>query len=254
VICSSGIGFDPHHNGQRLTFGFHGIWQGVAVLYDKQTRSLWMHLTGECIDGPLEGAALNLITGRHVLWREWKRDQPSTRVMAADAKFQGRYFSENSAKRGNDFFPQGFRPTIDDVDDRLPPSALCYGIKTETATRAYPFAALIEAPGGVVNGHVGETPVVILFDADTRSAAAHGRRVGDKTLILESTDDGRLVDVESGSRFDRDGRCIEGPLRGQRLSSIVGVQAEWYGWRATHPDTTVYPDASLSERDPGEDR
>ena len=240
MICSSGIGFDPYHNGRRLTFGFHGIWQGVAVLYDKQTRSLWMHLTGECIDGPLEGAQLKLITGRHVQWQEWRRDHPETQVMAEDIAFRRRYFTEQSARRGNDYFPPGFDPTIDNRDQRLPPSALCYGIRADGKTKAYPFASLMQAGQGVVNDRVGETPVVILFEADTRSAAAHSRRLGGKVLEFKRDQDGLVIDVASGSQFDRDGRCIAGEYQGQRLPSVIGVQAEWYGWFATYPDTLLF--------------
>lgn len=240
MICSSGIGFDPHHQGRQLTFGFHGIWQGVAVLYDKETKSLWMHLSGECIDGPLEGAKVDLITGRHVQWREWKRDHPMTRVMAEDLSFLTRYSPEKAARRGQDFFPNVFLSTIDDRDDRLSPSSLLYGIKTATATRAYPFTELTKLPAGILNDTIGEEPVVILFESDTRSAAAHSRKLDEQTLVFQRDPAGFLVDVESKSRFDRDGVCVEGLYQGKRLSMVVGTQAEWYGWYATYPETTVF--------------
>lgn len=243
MICSSGVGFDPHHNGQRLTFGFHGIWQGVAVLYDKQTRSLWMHLTGECIDGPLEGATLKPITGRHVQWWEWRRDHPETQVMSEDNTFRDRYFPEQASRRGKDFFPPEFNPTIDDRDARLPPSALCYGIKAAGAVKAYPFVALMNAEQGVVNDVVGETPVVVIFEPLTRSAAAHSRQLGDNTLVFQRAADGLLVDAASGSHFDRDGRCIDGEYKGRQLPEVFGVQAEWYGWYATYPETELFESA-----------
>lgn len=240
MICSSGVGFDPHHKGRQLTFGFHGIWQGVAVLYDKQTKSLWMHLTGECIDGSLEGEQVDLITGRHVQWHEWKRDHPTTQVMAEDSAFLTRYMPEQASRRGQDFFPSRFMSTIEDQDPRLAPSALCYGIKTPQATRAYPFAELLKVPQGVVNDQVGDVPVVLIFDAETRSTAAHSRQLADKTLKFERGQDGLLVDIETDSRFNRDGYCVAGSYLGQRLPPIVGLQAEWYGWYATYPETTIF--------------
>jgi hypothetical protein len=248
VICSSGVGFDPHQNDRELTFGFHGIWQGVAVLYDKQTKSLWMHLTGECIDGPLEGEKVDLITGRHVQWGEWRRDHPTTRVMCEDPFFRANYAPEENSRRGQDFFPRMFMPTIDHLDERLSPSALCYGVKTKDAARAYPFAELMKVQGGVVNGHVGETPVVLVFESETRSAAAHSRLLDQNTLVFERGDDGLLIDVDSKSRFDRDGLCIEGEYLGQRLQAL-GLQAEWYGWFATYPETTIFahPNADVAE-------
>ncbi len=119
MICSSGIGFDPVVAETLLEFGFHGIWQGTAVIYDKGTRSHWLHLTGECISGRHKGKQLKPIPGRHVQWWEWKRDHPDTRVMAQLPGFEKRYFPRANARRGHDYFPPMFPPTIHSKDARL---------------------------------------------------------------------------------------------------------------------------------------
>ena len=64
--------------------------------------------------------------------------------------------------------------------------------------------------------------------------------MGDKTLVFERDPDGLLIDPASGSRFDRDGRCVSGTYQGQRLPAVNGVQAEWYGWYATYPETDLF--------------
>jgi hypothetical protein len=240
VICSSGMVFDPVVNDRRLTFGFHGIWQGLAVVYDRQTRSLWLHLTGMCIDGPLQGKQLQALPARHVLWSEWKRDHPNTQVMGEEQRFKPRYFPRDSARRGLDYFPHGFAATIQTKSDLLPPSALCYGIKTSTLAKAYPFEALRHLENGILNDRVGDVPVVIAFDKGTGSAVGHGRTVDGKLLEFGRTADGLLRDEKTGSVFDRDGYAISGPLRGRRLPAVVGIQAEWYGWFAGYPQTSVY--------------
>ena len=240
MICSSGIGFDPIWNGERLTFGFHGIWQGVAVLYDRKTSSLWLHSTGECIDGPLKGAKLEPISGRHVQWEEWKRDHPGTQVMAPVGELQERYFPEESAKRGNTYFPRGFPPTIQNVDRRLSPSALCYGINAGKAARAYPFEVMATVEGGVINDKIGDRAVVISFDRKSGSAAGHARQLDGETLVFARSEEGLLRDTTSGSIFNLDGLSISGPLKGRQLPRVFGLQAEWYGWFATYPETTIY--------------
>jgi hypothetical protein len=240
VICSSGMSFDPVVNDQQLTFGFHGIWQGVAVVYDRQTRSVWLHLTGECIEGPFKGTTLKAIAGRHVLWSEWKRDHPNTQVMGEEQRFKSRYFPTESARRGLDYFPRGFRSTIQTTSELLSPSALCYGIKTPAAAKAYPFDALAHLEDGLLNDRVGDVPVVVVFEKGTRSAVGHGRTLDGKLLEFERTPEGLLRDKKTGSVFDRDGYGVSGPLKGDRLPSVVGVQAEWYGWFASYPDTSVY--------------
>jgi hypothetical protein len=249
VVCSSGIAFDPVckldsglDNGkeQRLVFGFHGIWQGTAVLYDRQTQSHWLHLTGECIEGPLKGKRLKPIAGRHLLWSEWKRDHPQSEVMAVNPAQADKYFTGRSAHRGEAYFPRTFPSTIQVRDDRYPPSTLCFGVKTDTAARVYPFPELSKHRGRVINDVVGETPVVITFDLLTQSAAGRERRIDGQTLELAPAEKGLLRDKASGSLFNGDGECLEGKHQGRRLPSLDSLQAEWYGWYAAHPEASVW--------------
>lgn len=240
VICSSGIAFDPIVNGRQLTFGFHGIWQGAAVLYDRQTQSKWLHLTGECIEGPLKGTTLKAVPGRHVLWSEWKRDHPDTEVMGEEQRFVSRYTPSEWARRGLDYFPKGFLPTIETTSDVLSASALCYGIKTSAAAKAYPFETLMHVEDGVLNDQVGNVPVVVVVDKATGSAAGHGRTLDGEVLEFERTADGLLRDRKTRSIFNRDGFGVSGMHQGRRLPTVVGLQAEWYGWFAAYPATSVY--------------
>ncbi|MCB0001840.1 MAG: DUF3179 domain-containing protein, partial [Anaerolineae bacterium] len=40
-------------------FGVAGLANGLAVMRDEETKSLWDHITGECFDGPLAGRRLD---------------------------------------------------------------------------------------------------------------------------------------------------------------------------------------------------
>ena len=42
-----------------LWFGVVGLANGLAVMRDEETMSLWDHITGECFDGPLAGHRLD---------------------------------------------------------------------------------------------------------------------------------------------------------------------------------------------------
>lgn len=240
MVCSSGIGFDPTYEGRELTFGFHGIWQGTALLYDRQTRSLWLHITGKCIRGRLKGTELKPIVGRHVLWREWKRDHPDTDVMLELPKHRANYMKRYDAHRGLDYFPPRFRDTIQVRDDRLELSALCYGVIADGRAKAYPFKELAQASGGVVNDLLGKTPLAVIYDSQTRSATAFRRNLKDHVVVLERASPERLRDRESGAVFDPAGRCIQGKFQGQQLEPVRGLQAEWYGWYSAHPLTELF--------------
>jgi hypothetical protein len=67
-------------NGRTLTFGVSGkLIRNSLVMYDRETHSLWTHLTGGAIDGPLRlglwtitfpsytTAAFNTAAGRQAL-------------------------------------------------------------------------------------------------------------------------------------------------------------------------------------------
>ncbi|MDP7019619.1 MAG: DUF3179 domain-containing (seleno)protein [Pirellulaceae bacterium] len=239
VICSSGVGLDPRWEGRRLEFGFHGIWQGTAVLYDRKTRSHWLHVTGECVEGDLQGAKLKRISGRHVLWREWRRDHPNTQVMAEDPKFADEYFPAQNARRGRYFFPSGFLSTIQSRDDRLELHALVYGVTHGGKQKAYPIDALANGDGWTQDT-VGDQPIVVIADELTRSAAGFVRRLEGRTIDIEKGEDGQLRDGATKSRLNAAGYFIDGPLQGSRLPLVDGLQAEWYGWYAIYPTTDLY--------------
>ncbi len=239
MVCSSGVSFDPTLDGTRLTFGFEGVWQGTAILYDRDTGSLWMHFTGACFDGPRAGRALTpLATGTHTTWAAWRRDHPDTDVMAPDPRFARRYFTREEARSGSPFLSPQFDATITTRDRRLPLGELLLGVRVGDAARAYPFARLA-ATDGVVAEIVGGVPVTIWYEAASRTAVAFDARLDGRVLAFERHGAG-FVDPSTGSRFDVEGRCVAGPLLRQRLTRVPSLTAEWYGWVAHHPATTVH--------------
>ncbi len=230
--------------GERLTFGFEGIWQGTAVLYDHQTRSLWMHLTGECFDGKHAGTVLARVpTGRHTTWADWKGLHPATEVLALVKALVGRaddtgYFPRESSRAGEGYFPPTFVPTIQSRDARLAPHELLYGVVVGGQARAYPYRRLQSA--GLVEERLGKVPITVWFDRKARSAAAFDRRVGENELRFQRDPDGSIRDQKTRSRWTLDGVCVEGARQGVQLTPLRGLQAEWYGWYAFHPKTTLW--------------
>lgn len=239
MVCSSGVGFDPVLDGVRLTFGFEGIWQGTAVLYDRPTRSLWMHYTGTCFAGRLAGRALTpLPTGTHTTWAAWRRDHPGTDVMAPQSRFASSYYTRRAARSGDPFVPEHFDETIARRDARLAPNELLLGVRAGEVARAYPLARL-DAAGGVVEESLGGMPLTVWYESASRTAVAFDARLDGRTLAFERRGDA-FREKATGSRFDLEGRCVEGPLVGERLLRAPSLRTEWYGWYAHHPTTTVY--------------
>jgi hypothetical protein len=245
VICSSGVAYDPRVDGRRLTFGFEGIWQGVAVLYDHQTKSLWMHLTGECFAGKLKGRVLKRLgTGRQTNWTDWRRHHAATDILAPDPRYVGRkddrgYFARYSCRSGSTYFPDYFLRTIQHRDSRLRRHDLVYGVVAGGRARAYPFLDLMFTKG-VVDETFGGVEATVWYDRRTRSAAAFDRKQGEKLLTFSVRPDGLREDLQTKSRWNTEGICVDGPSKGARLVPLRGVMAEWYGWAAHHPATEIW--------------
>ncbi len=231
-------------DGARLTFGFEGIWQGTALLYDHQTKSLWMHLTGECIEGEHLGRVLKRTpSGRHTTWRDWRALHPASDVMELDRKLVDQpadrgYFPRDASRSGAAYLPPPFKPTIQTRDDRLGLHDLLYGIVLGTLQRAYPFKKL--QTHGVVEEEVAKVPVTVWYDAGSRSAAAFDRRVDGTVYTFVPAKGSRMHDEQTKSAWTMDGLCVDGPLEGTRLTPLRGLMSEWYGWYANYPKTSVW--------------
>jgi hypothetical protein len=69
--------------GEReLSFGVSGnLWRDALVMYDRETGSLWSHVTGECIEGELLGQRVTPLDAVLVSYREWAERYPDSKVL-----------------------------------------------------------------------------------------------------------------------------------------------------------------------------
>lgn len=209
------------------TFGHRGwLWNNAFLLYDRETDSVWHHLTGRAMAGPLRGARLARLPTTVTTWDAWRSEHPGTLVLPRPP--QG---------------PNG-EPTARDVyAERNARLRFGFGLDVGGAARLYPFAAL--GDGRPVEEVVGGVPVVVAFDAAGGTAYAYDRRVGGRTLSFAGDTAGapaRPVLRErdgSGAWFLRSGRPVSGvgpPLRG-----LTGSRWEAMAWRLQHPHGTALP-------------
>jgi Protein of unknown function (DUF3179) len=204
-------------------------------MYDHQTNSLWNHLRGEPVVGPLapSGVRLRVLPVVITTWREWRTEHPDTTVLDlktghkrdyAPGRPYGRYYASPDT-----MFPVSPR------SDRLRTKDLVFGVRIGAVHKAYPLDVFRREP--VVNDRVGTTNVVVLGKAETRSARAYERG----TLTFRSgSAPGELIETTTGSHWRVEEERLLEPLTGRTLPRVGGHVVYWFGWYAFYPDGDVY--------------
>ena len=200
---------------------------------DRQTSSVWSHLDGEAIEGPLTGTEMSFLPLVHTTWEEWLDLNPETSVLSYDTDFQAQYRDVSLG------MPNGrFAQQLLTIDDRLQSEALVLGVMIEDTFVAYPVSVL-EQTSGVINDNVAGTSIVVFYDAPANAAIAFSRQVDGQEAQFEIvTGDSFLArDSVSGALWDFSGRGVAAE---DSLDFVTSYLSEWYGWSAYHPATTIY--------------
>lgn len=214
---------------QVLSFGHEGVlYRNSFIMYDKTTDSKWLHVTGEALKGPMKGKQLPFVPSEIVPWSVWKARYPMSKVLLGK----------------KDLGPMGtYR-----LKDRLKSFGLSVGEGREVTL--FHYTLLAQVP--VLDGFLGERPIVVGFDPKAVYAVAFSSVLGDSTLhfdAYQSASEGaaeegfqRLLmrDAESGSLWSRmTGTCLAGPRKGQQLERLAATA--WLGkrWLGFFPDGQV---------------
>lgn len=186
-------------------------------MYDVETESLWSHLLGKAMAGPLEGTELQTLPGVMTEWSHWRKLHPATTAAL---------LSRTTEAYHRDFYRS--------------PSHFVIGLQRGTHSRAWPLDQLARTP--VVNDTLHDLPLVVVYDARTFTARIFSRRTQAGTVTLETDRQGNLVDVQTGAVWYTDtGRAATKST--EALGDLVplpGILSDRTAWLRFHPDTTLY--------------
>ena len=187
--------------------------------WDHGTGSIWSQPWGTAISGPLKDTALRLIPASIVPWSTWLAEHPETTVVVDG-------LGRSRAHPRDDFV---------------------IGVALEDAATAYYYELASELR--VINDRVGEHPVLVFVNPDTRDIKVFLRRIAGAALydkassepLFDLDEGGRVVDRETGSVWDTTrGVATEGPLKGKLLQQIPYVSSFDWAWRDFFPHTRFY--------------
>jgi hypothetical protein len=240
ITCNTAAVFRTEVNGQRLHFEFDSMVGANEVDKDRETGSRWQQSTGEAISGPLKGSHLELYPFVRTTWKEWRRRFPNA---VALKPLPG--YAENMPSRRariNEGIPGGLSAPKGAFgqDARLRPKEIVAGLTIGGDTAAYPFSVLRDAR--VVNDKVGGLPVLVVHQPSSDTTTAFEARANGKALRFQAVDGdaSRLVDFETHSTWDAYGLCLQGPMKGIQLKTLILVPEFWFAWSEFHPLTKVF--------------
>ncbi len=203
---------------ETLTFAVSGfLWNHSLVMIDVNTKSLWSHLYGKAMRGPLEGSELERLPSTLTDWETWRKLHPDTTVAL---------LTRTSRDYRRDFYKDK------DLD------AFVLGATAGQSARAWPFDVLSRQR--IVNDRLAEAPVLITYQPESSTAVLYKRVVGGRTLSFQRRD-GELIDQETRSTWNMSsGEASAGPLRGSKLTPLPATVSYRDAWRVFYPASSYY--------------
>ncbi len=237
TLCGSAILFDRRAGDGAFSFATSGLlYRSNKLMFDRETRTLWSNLTGKPVLGSLVGQEIELRVLPVVVttWGDWRSRYPGSTVLDPETGHRRDY--SPGAAYGDYFESPGVMFPVGVRDERLPPKAWVFGLRSGGDAKAFDLDALQRRR--VLDTVVGEEPVVLVVGAG-RAVRAYAR--GDRTFAAgaDQGEEGVLV-ADDGSRWrlsDVALHRIDGP---GILMRLPGHLAYWFGWYAFFPDTELW--------------
>lgn len=204
---------------------------------DEETGSFWQQVSGKCISGRLQGAALELVPSEELTFALWQQDFPGGTILASDPRFADKYERSNWEQQ------TGKLPAVVKLHDQnLAARALIAGITIKNASKAYPLGSISEQIP--IQDHLGGLPLLLVLGPDGKSLRAFIRRIPGETqepdFFKRSGQDWALTDSTTSSSWDFRGCAVQGPSTGKCLETQYFLKDYWFDWQKYHPDTLLY--------------
>ena len=218
-------------NGKVLSFGHEGIlYQQSFIMYDKETESLWVHVTGEAIKGPLKGERLKFVPCALTTWTQWKAHYPDTKVLDGQRApgFMGTYTGND--ERRQDFGLAVFFPG---------------------QVKMYPYDILAEKK--ILHDTVNGQDIVLVLSVRTGVARAFAPNVDGERLnflLLDESEEDELLltDEETESVWDGlSGRALDGAYADEQLPVFVSLPILSSRFPVFYPDGLIHGEKPADE-------
>lgn len=232
-MCGSAAAYIPQLGDKIITFGVSGdLYDSNLLMYDRNTKSEWLQITGMAVEGPLRGAKLHSYPVAYDTWNHWKTSHPDGKVLSIHNGYERRFGDyEVSPYAGYDYVPDLFF-VVNRDNKLLPRKTRVVGTEIRGADKAYREDMVWKRR--VFEDRVGGEDVVIIADRESSRIGIFAR--AGHTFALEN---GVVVD-ERGRHWSWNGWQLT--LGEDHLNSFDVIQTFWFAWAAIHPNTELFGD------------
>jgi hypothetical protein len=249
VVCNTATRLVPKVNGMPTRFVTAGVYNGLMVMQDVATGTIWNHITGDALLGPAVGSSLgppgNVL---HTTVKQLVATAPDARIAISDRGYfaggKRHGIVEGITLLGRNHGRPDARTALSDVfiatlgteDARRPRMDLGLGVWWDGGSRYYP-RDLIQRQGGALIDRINGRTLLVYIDPDSSTptamfvTATRARVTGSSVRLDSGT-------VKDGVLLDSGGRRVTSDRPQQ-------VFTRWYGFALTFPGTAIYaPDRS----------
>ncbi len=209
---------DRRVDGRVLTLGNQGaLFMRAMTWWDHETGSIWSQPWGAAIEGELAGTRLDLIPVGIEPLDSWVTRHPDTQVLAVEGSARIGLFEPS---RSIDFF--------------------VIGVTRNEHASAYRYEDVTDV--GVVNDRVGDEPIAVFVDPDTREINVYlATPPGRDGPLMFSPHGESFSDTQTGSEWDPfTGEATSGSLKGTRLTRLAWVSSFDWAWEDFFPHSRFY--------------
>ena len=232
TVCRTGRVFHPEVNGKVETFRLVGMDHYNAMFEDATTKSWWAQATGECIAGPLKGTKLKEFPSEQVRLDVWLNEHPTSMILQPDEKFKQQFDQMQSYDKG---LSKGRLTKRDSASWKF--KSWVVGVVHKNKAKTYDWNMLVSER--MITDSIDDIPLLLVLQKDSASFHAFSRKYMDEVLNF-NLDADTLIDINSASKWNMQGNCFEGKLKGSKLSKVTAYQEFLHSWEYFHPNAARF--------------
>lgn len=216
------------------------VYNSNHILFDEETRSHWLPMQFECVNGPLEGFDPEIFSIIETTWSTWESMFPGSKTLSDITGYSYDYSVDPYEKyRIND----SIRFYTDPIDQRLWLKEQVHGIIVNDRVKTY-SQSLFGDTTSIIQDNFQGLSVVVIGNNTRKFIVSYERRINTGIeLDLVPVNNGApnvIMEDNSGNLYDIFGLAVAGPDKGRQLTPTRSLFGYWFAIAAIYPEPIIY--------------